>query len=196
MDRVREHLRAQFDGAFEPVALALIRLRVTPSQLSVAGALLNVGAAALVISDELFAAGLVFVVAGGFDLMDGLLARMSDRASQFGAFLDSTLDRFSEGVMFTAIAYRFAAEGLPAEASVVVLALLGSFLTSYTRARAESLGAVCKVGFLTRFERVVLVAVGLLSGLLAPFFYLLAALTAVTAGQRILHIFRQLRPLG
>jgi CDP-diacylglycerol--glycerol-3-phosphate 3-phosphatidyltransferase len=110
--------------------------------------------------------------------------------------LDSTADRISEGVVFAAIAYHFAAHGQSVSAAVAVLALLGSLLVSYTRARAEGLGLQCKVGIVTRAERVVLVALGLMFGLLPESIYLLAALTAFSTTQRIVHTLRQLYPQG
>ena len=114
-----------------------------------------------------------------------MLARATDRVSVVGAYLDSTLDRISEGVVFAAIAYVFAREGQAVDAGVVLLALLGSLLVSYTRARAEALNVACKMGIATRPERVVLIALGLMTGWLAPVVYLLAVLTGITVAQRI-----------
>ena len=98
--------------------------------------------------------------------------------------------------MFAAIAYHFASRGQSVDAALAVLALLGSVLVSYTRARAEGLGLECKVGIMTRAERVLLVAFGLMLGLLPEAIYLLVALTAFSAMQRIVHAFRQLNPQG
>ncbi len=98
--------------------------------------------------------------------------------------------------MFAAIAYHFASRGQPVDAALAVLALLGSVLVGYTRARAEGLGLEYKVGIMTRAERVLLVAFGLMSGLLPEAVYLLVALTAFAAMQRIMHAFRQLNPQG
>ena len=125
-----------------------------------------------------------------------MIARLTKRESPFGAFLDSTLDRVSEGVVLSAVAYRFALEGNAVDAALVLLALLGSLLVSYTRARAEGLGAECKVGVATRAERVLLLAAGMITGLLALAVYLLIALSAITVSQRIARTFRQLAPKG
>jgi CDP-diacylglycerol---glycerol-3-phosphate 3-phosphatidyltransferase len=104
------------------------------------------------------------------------------------------LDRFSEGVVLAAIGYRFAVQGRSVDVALVVLALLGSFLVSYTRARAESLGAECKVGIMSRPERIVLIAVGLFFSVLLPYVvYVLVALTTVTVVQRVVHTYRELR---
>jgi CDP-diacylglycerol--glycerol-3-phosphate 3-phosphatidyltransferase len=196
LERVRELIHRQLVVALTPVARGLLRLNVRANQVSVTGVLLNVVTAALIITDDLVLAGIVYLAAGTLDVLDGVLARLAEDASRFGAFLDSTLDRVSEGVVLAAIAYGFAVEGYAVDAALVVLALLGSFLVSYTRARAEGLGIECKVGLVTRAERIVLVAVGLLSGLMAPVIYLLVVLTALTVGQRIVHTGRQLNAKG
>lgn len=196
MEHVRDLIKVRLEILFTPVARWLWRLNVKPNHVSVAGVALNVVATVLIVTDHLVLAGVVYLVAGSLDLLDGLLARLAKMASPFGAFLDSTLDRISEGVVFAAIVYRFAIEGRALDASLVVLALLGSLLVSYTRARAEGLGVDCKVGVVTRAERVVLVAVGLLSGLLSPVIYVLVALTAFTVSQRIARTFRQFAPKG
>jgi CDP-diacylglycerol--glycerol-3-phosphate 3-phosphatidyltransferase len=192
VEQVRDFIHRRLIVALTPLARGLLRLRVRPNQVSVLGLLLNLATAGLVVTDHLVLAGVVYLAAGTLDLLDGVLARLAKSASVFGAFLDSTLDRISEGVVFSAIAYRFALEGSAVDASLVVLALLGSMLVSYTRARAEGLGVACKVGVLTRPERVVLVAFGLLTGLLAQVIYVIIVLTGVTVGQRVVHTARQL----
>jgi CDP-diacylglycerol--glycerol-3-phosphate 3-phosphatidyltransferase len=194
MEHIRDFIHERLEITLTPVAGGLLRLNVTPNQVSVTGVLLNIVTAVLIATDYLALAGVVYLAAGTLDLLDGILARLAKAVSSFGAFLDSTLDRISEGVVFSAIAYHFALEGYAVHASLVVVALLGSLLVSYTRARAEGLGARCTVGFVTRGERIVLVALGLLSGLLPLAIYLLIVLTALTVSQRIVHTFRQLAP--
>ena len=193
LEHLRQALHHRFERALAPLAALLHRLGASADQISVTGFVLNVAAAALVVTGDLVAAGALYLFAGLLDLLDGVLARTGGRPTRFGAFLDSTLDRASEGVVFAAIAYRFAAEGSALDASIVVLALLGSFLVSYVRARAEGLGAECRVGIATRAERVVLVALGLLSGLLPEAIRVVALLTAVTVVQRIACARRGLR---
>ena len=171
METIRAHLRAGLDYLFQPFAWLLLACRVTPNQVSLMGILLNLITAWLIIDGQLLLAGLMYLLAGGLDLLDGVLARLAKMATRFGAFLDSTADRISEGVVFAAIAYHFASHGQSVEAAVAVLALLGSLLVSYTRARAEGLGLQCKVGIVTRAERVVLVAFGLMFGLLPEAIY-------------------------
>ena len=193
MEQIRQALQHRLEKALFPVAALLDRIGASADQVSVAGFVINVGAAALVVAGHLVPAGVLYLFAGMLDLLDGVVARAGGKPTRFGAFLDSTLDRASEGVVFAAIAYRFAAEGSALDASIVVLALLGSFLVSYVRARAEGLGAECRVGIATRAERVILVALGLLSGLLPEAIWLVALLTAVTVVQRIACARRGLR---
>lgn len=191
-EQLRDAIHRQLGIGLGPVARALGRAGVSPNQISVCGAALTFVAAALIVDGRPAMAGAVFLLAGLFDLLDGLLARTVDRVTRFGAFLDSTLDRVGEGVVFAAIAYVFAAAGSALEAGAVVLALLFSQLVSYARARAEGLGLECKVGIVTRAERVLLIAAGLISGLIAEAVWALAAFSVVTVVQRIVHTGRQL----
>lgn len=193
MEQLRRVVQGWLKIALTPVARALFRLGVGADQVSVGGFVLNVATAGFVATDHLVAAGVLYLIAGTLDLLDGILARLTGTPTRFGAFLDSTIDRVSEGVVFAAIGYRFALEGAAINSAVVVLALLGSFLVSYTRSKAEGLGAECKVGIATRAERVVLVAIGLAAGLLTQVIYLIALLTAITVVQRVLVVRQELR---
>ena len=193
MEQLRRVVQGWLKIALTPVARALFRLGVGADQVSVGGFVLNVATAGFVATDHLVAAGVLYLIAGTLDLLDGILARLTGTPTRFGAFLDSTIDRVSEGVVFAAIGYRFALEGAAINSAVVVLALLGSFLVSYTRSKAEGLGAECKVGIATRAERVVLVAIGLVAGLLTQAIYLIALLTAITVVQRVLVVRQELR---
>ena len=193
LELLRKRLHDRLEHLFKPLAGLLARAGISPNQVSFTGAGLNFISAVLVVNDALFAAGIVYLVAGVLDLLDGALARHARMSTPFGAFLDSTLDRISEGIVFAAVVYYFAHRGEALEAGLVVLALLGSLLVSYTRARAEALGAKCKVGVMTRAERVILVALGLLFASLPLAIYILVALTGFTVVQRIVHTSRQLR---
>jgi CDP-diacylglycerol--glycerol-3-phosphate 3-phosphatidyltransferase len=194
MENIREFFGIQLRRCFLPLLAALRWLKITPNQVTIAGTVLNLAAGALVIAepDHLYWAGIVFVVAGLMDMLDGALARMSQKVTPFGAFLDSTLDRVSEGVILSAIAYLLAVQGREIDVALVVLALLGSVLVSYTRARAESLGVECKVGLMSRPERVILIAVGLFFDVLPYVIYIMLALTVFTVVQRVVHTYRQL----
>ena len=124
----------------------LIESRLTPNAISRVGLVLNLLAAALVTQRLFFLAGLAFIVGSVMDTLDGRYSRMSGKGTLFGAFLDSTLDRIEEGVVLAAVAGYFAASGQDFAAAMCVVAVLGSLMVSYTRARAEALGVECKVG--------------------------------------------------
>ena len=191
-----ETLRERFEGPLreqlEPVVRWLAERQVTPNQVTLAALALSVLAALCIGVGGLRLGALVLIVASLGDLVDGMLARATDQASPFGAFFDSTLDRLSEGVVLAAVAYRLAGDGRPLLVALVVLALLGSLLVSYTRARAQALGIDCKVGLMSRAERMVLLIAGLLLGLLGPAIVLMAALTLYTVGQRVQHVHEAL----
>src|SRR6201996_2794506 len=128
----------------------LIESRLTPNTISLTGFVLNCAAAALVVDRMFFLAGLAFIVGSIMDTLDGRYSRMSGKGTQFGAFLDSTLDRLEEGIVLTAVAAYFASKGDQVAVAAVVAAVLFSLMVSYTRARAEALGVQCKVGLATR----------------------------------------------
>ena len=192
-EQIRHAVQRRLERALAPLAVRLHRLGASADQVSVAGFVLNAAAAVLIVTGDLVAAGALYLLGGLLDLLDGALARAGGRPTRFGAFLDSTLDRASEGVVFAAVGYRFAVEGAAVDAGIVVLALLGSFLVSYVRARAEGLGAGCRVGIATRAERVILIALGLLCGLLPEAVRLVALLTVFTVAQRVACVRRELR---
>ncbi len=157
-----------------PLARLLAHLHVTPNQVSTAGFALNVGAAFCIASGDLVVAGIVYIVAGCLDLMDGTLARVTGRATKFGAFFDSTVDRISEGVVFAAITYRFAIDGESVLAAVVVLALRDRCWSVMSVPAPRAWVASARSALLTRAERVILLTLGLLFGLLAQTIVLLA----------------------
>jgi CDP-diacylglycerol---glycerol-3-phosphate 3-phosphatidyltransferase len=149
-----------------------------------------------------FLAGVTFIIGSIMDTLDGRYSRMSGKGTPFGAFLDSTLDRAEEGIVLAAVAAYFAAvKHDDLAVAAVVIAVLGSLLVSYTRARAEALGVECKVGLATRAVRVVILSIGLVFArgaglgdfsLLKPAIYALALLTSFTVFQRVFHVRREL----
>ncbi len=193
IERFRGYCHERIEVALQPLAGWLTRRGLLPVQVTLAGSLFSLLAAGLIIADRLLPAGLVWLAAGLLDLLDGALARFQGTASASGAFLDSTLDRISEGVVFAAIVYHFAVRDDAEGAALTALALLGSLLISYTRARAESLGAQCKIGLITRAERVLLLTLGLCLDQMQAVILILVALTAFTVVQRIRHILTALR---
>ncbi|WP_372718766.1 CDP-alcohol phosphatidyltransferase family protein [Immundisolibacter sp.] len=185
LDSLRERFEGPLRERLEPVVQWLAARQMTPNQVTLAALGLSLLAALCIGSGWLRLGALVLIVASLGDLVDGMLARATDQSSPFGAFFDSTLDRLSEGAVLAAVAYQFAIGGHPLLVATVVLALLGSLLVSYTRARAEALGIECTVGLMSRAERTVLLIAGLLLGLLAPAVVLLAVLSLYTVGQRV-----------
>jgi CDP-diacylglycerol--glycerol-3-phosphate 3-phosphatidyltransferase len=177
------------------LAAALARLPVTPNQVTVAGMLATFVAGALAGLGYLLAAGIVLAISGTFDILDGALARATKTSYTYGAFLDSTTDRYSEGAVYLGIAAYFLTHPSP-DMKIKVLgcmvALAGSYLVSYVRARAQSLGFKCDVGLFARPERVVATVIGLVFPVILPFvIYLLAVLTNFTALQRIHEVWLQ-----
>jgi CDP-diacylglycerol--glycerol-3-phosphate 3-phosphatidyltransferase len=183
----------------------LARTRVTPNALTGTGVSLCLAASALVYfeyRDELlfyWLAAAVFLVGSLLDILDGALARAGGKTTPFGAFLDSTTDRVGEGAMLGAIALVFSRHGNEIALAFTVAAIVGSFLVSYTRARAESIGLRGDVGIGSRAERVVTITAALVFapwGALQWFVYLLAATAWLTVLQRILHVRKQLLASG
>lgn len=181
---------------FRPLTAALGRTSISPNTLTVLGLLLTFAAAYLVWTGYFVAAAIIFAAGSICDMLDGAVARLSAKVTPMGAFLDSTADRVGEGVMLTAVALVYARDGDLLVVGAAFATMIGSFLVSYTRARAEALGMDCKVGLMTRPERLVLLSLGLLLqrfGVLAVVMYVLAVLTAVTVLQRILHVRRRFK---
>ena len=181
------------------LALVIGHLPVTPNHVTIAGTALAVAAAILAGVGALLAAGIVLAIGGTFDILDGALARATKRSYPYGAFLDSTFDRYSEGAVYVGIGAYFLGQPGPVMRWWVLaclLALGGSFLVSYVRARAQSLGFKCDSGLFARPERVVVTVIGLVIGnasLLGIVIALLAILTNLTAVQRILEVWAQAR---
>ncbi len=179
----------------------LTRTRVTPNALTATGVLLCAAASILVLFESrneilfYWLAAFVFVVGSLADILDGALARAGGKTTPFGAFLDSTTDRVSEGFMLTAIAYILATHHQPVFVAVAMAAVAGSFLVSYTRAKAETIGLRGDVGIGSRAERVVVITAGLVLapwGVLPWALLLLAATAWLTVVQRVLHVRKQL----
>jgi CDP-diacylglycerol--glycerol-3-phosphate 3-phosphatidyltransferase len=196
-DAAREILRRSMQG--------VAKTKLTPDMLTMLGVALCLIGAILVGLEEhneklyFWLGGVLFVAGSIADILDGALARAASKGTVFGAFLDSTFDRLGEAAMLTAIGVALMRDGNEIAVAATFAAMAGSFLVSYTRARAEALGLKGDVGFGSRVERVVLIAVGL--GL-APWgwlqwpIYVLAAMAWLTVAQRILFVRRQLRELA
>jgi CDP-diacylglycerol--glycerol-3-phosphate 3-phosphatidyltransferase len=197
MTKLARARKSTSDYFTKPVVTLLARTPLTPNALTWLGFWFSAGAAALVVTDNLFAAGFMVLVAGFFDMLDGALARTTHRVTRFGSVLDSTLDRLSEAVLLLSILAIYLRGQQVAESLLVGVALFGSLLVSYIKARTEALGIECNVGLFTRPERVILLALGLL---LSQFNYALVTALAVisffslfTAGQRLIYAWHQTR---
>ena len=181
----------------QPAAKLLAKTPVTPDSLTWLGFLLSLFAGALIITRNLFAAGFVVLVAGFLDMLDGALARLTNRTTRFGAVLDSTLDRIGEAVILLSLLVLYAQEQSVLGSLLVGITLLGSFLVSYVRARAEALGIECKAGLFTRPERVIILALGLLFSridyALIIALAVIAALSFFTAIQRLIYAWQRTR---
>ncbi len=192
IERLREQQRQRLQAWLDPVVNWLAATAVHPNLLTAGNVVFSVLAAWLIIGDQLTWAGIVFLFGSTLDMLDGMLARSKSQATPFGGFLDSTLDRVCEGAIFAAIAWWLATQGNSWAVAALVLAMLGSMLTSYTRARAEALGLQCSGGWVTRAERVILLCLGLITHELVFMAFVLAVLTLWTAGQRIHNVYRHL----
>jgi CDP-diacylglycerol--glycerol-3-phosphate 3-phosphatidyltransferase len=189
-----------FDGSFrkpiekavKPVGDALRRTGLTPDHLTIAGLVVGVGAAFAIGAGYLQLGLLLVVLAALPDLLDGALAKASDAASQRGAFFDSTVDRVTDAVLFAGVTW-YVAGHESAHMTLLPFSIMAlSALISYQRAKAESLGLDAKGGLMERAERVVLLCLGLLfEPLLIPVLWLMLALTAITAVQRFVKVWRQ-----
>ena len=180
----------------EGLVTALGRTPLTPNQVTVVGLGLTIFASGLAAYGQLRWAGVVLIFAGTCDILDGALARSTKASYAYGAFLDSTLDRYSEGVVYLGLAAYFLSVDGPLQRWLVLAtlaALAGSFLVSYVRARAQSLGFTCQTGLFQRPERVVVTVAGLLIGgpVLYVVVFLLAVVTNITALQRIREVWLQ-----
>jgi CDP-diacylglycerol--glycerol-3-phosphate 3-phosphatidyltransferase len=181
--------------ALEPLISLLASLGISPMLVSAFGLALSLWGAVVVARGSLLGGGIFLLIAGLCDVLDGDLARRLGRASSFGAFIDSLLDRVSEFVYFGGILIFVVRQpnDIPAyEPVVILLALMGSVLTSYARARAEGVGIECKVGVMERPERIGLLALGLIAGyrFLMAVMLILAVTTHVTVIQRVRHVRR------
>jgi CDP-diacylglycerol--glycerol-3-phosphate 3-phosphatidyltransferase len=166
-------------------------LRVHPNILTLTGLAINIFAAVLFAKGMFTWAGLVVLFAGVFDMLDGEVARRTGRVTKFGAFFDSVIDRYSDMVLLLGLVVWYATLDRIFYAGLVVMSLIGSIMTSYTRARAESLIPACKVGFLERPERIVLLIIGCWSDRMGAAMWVMAVLTNWTVSQRIWYTWQE-----
>ena len=188
-------LRSLLSPIVDAIARVFVKLGFSPSGLTVIGVLLAAVAAALISQGMLAAGGIMVLIAGVFDMFDGAVARMTDRATKFGAFFDSVMDRVSEAVVLLGLLWLYIEQGEQLGAVLVYVAIVGSTMVSYARARAEGLGIECKGGLMQRPERVASLGVGIIVGqwwepAVLIVLEVIAALTVVTTVQRVVETAR------
>ncbi len=176
----------------EPLARALTVIGLTPNRVTILGLLISAGCAYLLSQGMFLAGGGVLILAGVMDMVDGALARQSGTASPRGALMDSVIDRVAEATVFLGLLVYNLEPVAAAEIVLINVSLVGSFMVSYLRARGEGLGVDCRVGVMTRPERVVALAVGLLIGQVTIALAVIAVLSVFTALHRFWHIHREL----
>lgn len=187
---LRVWLRQKSRAFIDPIVTVIGRTGLTPNMLTLIGLLLNVGVAVVLARGGIALGGWLLLLAMSFDGLDGSLARLTGRQSSFGAFFDSTLDRYSEAVIYGGLLFYYMDQGARTEMLLVYAAIVGSIMVSYARARAEGLGLECKVGLATRLERVILIAAGLILQRVTLALWLVAILANLTAVQRIMHVWQ------
>jgi CDP-diacylglycerol--glycerol-3-phosphate 3-phosphatidyltransferase len=169
-----------------------VALRIHPNTLTLIGVLFNVVAACALGLDRFVLAGVIMIVANIFDFIDGKVAAQTNTGSRFGAFWDSTLDRFSDIALFLGLVYLYADLRRTDYVMVAALAMMFSIMTSYARARAESLIEKCKVGFMERPERIVLFVIGAFTNRMAAVMWVIGVLSVVTVVNRIQYTYFEL----
>ena len=172
-------------------------LGLTPNMLTVIGLILNAAVAAVIAWWDIRIGGVLLLGASAFDMLDGAVARATGKGSKFGGFLDSTLDRYSESIVYLGVlVYILGTDDAKTGSILTLLATTGALLISYARARAEAAGYNASVGLVARPERVILLAICLIIGQPMWALWALAILTHVTAITRILHVWRTAVALG
>ena len=175
----------------DPIVNLLARLGVSPNQLTLVGALGSAGAAVLAGRGQFLPAGIVMLAASALDLLDGALARATGRVSRFGSVLDATMDRVSEAAVLLGLLVWFSGRGDRQEVILAAFALMGSFLVSYVRARAELVGLPLREGYFSRAERVLVLGIGLIIDQVTVALWIVAVLANLTAVQRLLLAWRR-----
>lgn len=198
----RATTRRVISSYFEQPAAKLLRgLGVSPNAVTLAGLLVAGASAYLVSAGYLLAGGLMLAASGLFDLLDGALARATGKATRFGALLDSVSDRVGEGALLLGVLLFYAFQPHTIGVALAFVAMAGSFMVSYLRAKAEGLGIECKAGLMTRPERVTTLAAALVAAqwwepMLTIALGIIAGLTLLTSAQRLLIVWRELKRLG
>ncbi|MGH2786819.1 MAG: phosphatidylinositol phosphate synthase [Actinomycetota bacterium] len=194
---LNQKIRSGWDRLMKPIGRWLARGGLSPDAVTLVGVMLQVAASALILQGRLLVAGIVATGAGLADVADGAVAKASGRTGRWGAFFDSSTDRLSDALLFGALVWLYGVDpdigshDEPWVAAVALGTLVVSFLVSYTKARAESLGYECNVGIAERAERLIIVILGLILDIVPVALIVLAVLATVTLIQRLVHVRRQ-----
>jgi CDP-diacylglycerol--glycerol-3-phosphate 3-phosphatidyltransferase len=188
-----DQLRTRFKGILDPVGAFLNRLGLMPNTMTILGLVGNAIGAYFLAQGHMTIGGILILLMGPVDALDGTMARLRGMAGQFGAFVDSVTDRYSELVIFAGLLYHFVKVGDAPATLAVYLAAAGSVLVSYVRARGQSLGWDTKVGILTRVERYLVLAPALVLNMPELGLWIIALFANLTAVQRIYDVRRQAR---
>jgi CDP-diacylglycerol--glycerol-3-phosphate 3-phosphatidyltransferase len=185
---IRRNLAARIT---EPIVGILSKSGITPNALTFINLALSIVAAYVIATGHFLLGGVLVLVSGLFDLLDGALARLTKRTTKFGAILDSTVDRISEAAILCGLLIWYLARGGGLEIALIFAVLVGSFLVSYVKARAEGLGLQCQVGLFTRAERVIVLAIGLLINQIFIVLCVLVVFIFITVVQRLVYLWKQ-----
>ena len=184
------HYKASWTRLGDPVARALLRARVRPNHLTVVGLGISILAAGAIAQGGLRMAAVLLAAAGLCDFFDGALARLANRVSAFGAFLDSVVDRYSDLTVLLGVVLYYERLADTRGVLLTLVTIVGTIMVSYTKARAQSIGVSCEIGLMERPERLIVLIAGALFNALTPAIIVLAVLTNLTALQRIFHTRR------
>lgn len=176
----------------KPFASIARRMNINPNIITVTGFLIT-GLAAITIPKNLLTAGILILCGGFFDMFDGVIARVNNRTTNFGAFLDSVLDRYSDSFLLFGFLVYFYKTGMDTGMFLSIGTLIGALIISYAKARAEGLGEDCQTGLMERPERVLLMAFAAITGLVLPIMWIMLILTHVTVIQRIYHVWKLMK---
>ena len=183
----------------KPVILWIVRglalSKIHPNVLTFLGLLINIGAAALLARGQFRWAGAVIIGAGLFDMVDGRVARETNRVTRFGGFFDSVVDRYSDASLFFGLLVYYARGNRFFYVVLTALVMISAIMVSYARARAESIIGACRVGFLGRPERLVLLIIGALFNVMAPALWVIAVLSTITVVHRIVYTWQRTREM-
>lgn len=181
----------RFRGRLSPLGKIVAKTHLTPNTITVIGLGLNIGVATVIASGNLVLGGVLVLLAGGFDALDGAVARVTGQTSEFGGFLDSTLDRYSEAIVFGGLlVYLTRTDAGTVPILLTYITIVGSLMISYSRSKAEAIGIRGDIGFAQRLERIVILSVALVISQPVWGLWVLAIATQLTALHRILHVWQ------